>query len=341
MKIIELFSGIGAQTQALKNLGISHTSICCEIDATTHSIYEAIHGKTPNLGDISKVEELPPCDLLTYSFPCQDLSSLGKQRGLDKNSNTRSSLLWEVGRLLENMKERGVLPETLLLENVKQLVSPKNVANFNKWLEFLSNLGYTNVWQILNAKDFGIPQHRERVFVVSSLTKKYEFATPNVVKTLKDFMDKDRDVIKEFGTRYFYSNPEMREKIVKTINNTQSTNSTNRIYGRNSISHALTTQGSHPGNFGAILYSSDLKTSYELRKKIRMGKVDIDMDRIRLATPREVFRLMGFDEKSYKVAKKHMIKNGININKFYHVSGNSIVVQVLESIFKGLDIGKK
>ena len=100
MKIVELFSGIGAQTQALKNLSIGHTSICCELEESIHGIYQAIHGDTPNLGDITKVQDLPDCDLLTYSFPCQDISVLGNQKGFSKGSGTRSGLLWEVERLL-------------------------------------------------------------------------------------------------------------------------------------------------------------------------------------------------------------------------------------------------
>jgi DNA-cytosine methyltransferase len=341
MKIVELFSGIGAQTQALKNLSIGHTSICCEVDKTIHGIYESIHGVTPNLGDISKVDELPECDLLTYSFPCQDISILGNQKGLDEGSPTRSALLWEVGRLLKKSKK---LPKTLLLENVKQLVSPKNISNFNKWLDFLSGLGYINTWSVLDAQDYGIPQKRERVFVVSSLEKKFHFTVSALDNNLSNFMDSDDDVINEFGDIHYYSNPKMRERIIKTINNTQSTNSTKRVYGLNSVVHALTTQGSHPGNFGAILYSNQIHDAYLLREQLKglseseINKVDLgfDVNSIRLATPREVFRLMGFGEGSYKLVKEHMIAKGININKFYHISGNSIVVPVLEAIFKDI-----
>ena len=341
MKIVELFSGIGAQTQALKNLSIGHTSICCEWDKTIHSIYESIHGQTQNLGDITKVDVLPECDLLTYSFPCQDISVLGNQKGFSKNSGTRSGLLWEVERLLKTSKK---LPTTLLLENVKQLVSPKNIDNFNAWLKFLSSLGYENSWAVLDSQDYGIPQKRERVFVVSSLKKKFHFTVSAKANTLGNFMDSDKDVMKEFGDIHYYLNEQMKTRILKTINNTQSTNSTKRIYGTQSITHALTTQGSHPGNFGAVLYSSELNYDYPLREKLKglseseINKVDIgfNIDTIRLATPREVFRLMGFGEGAYKLAKAYMVSNDISINKFYHVSGNSIVVPVLESIFKEL-----
>ena len=340
MKIVELFSGIGAQTQALKNLSIGHTSVCCEWDNTIHSIYESIHGATENLGDITKVASLPDCDLLTYSFPCQDISVLGNQKGLNRGSGTRSGLLWEVERLLKVSKK---LPNTLLLENVKQLVSPKNIANFNEWLAFLSSLGYHNTWKVLDSQDYGVPQKRERVFVISSLEKEISFSKPTkFMVNLSNFMDEDQDVMNEFGDIYHFLNSDMRVRIIKTINNTQSTNSTNRVYGADSVIHALTTQGSHPGNFGAVLYSSLLPHDFPLRKALKgvedISKVPLgfDINSIRLATPREVFRLMGFGEGAFDLAKAYMLSNKISINKSYHVAGNSIVVPVLEEIFKDI-----
>lgn len=163
MKVIELFAGIGSQTQGLKNLGIAHEVIgISEIDKYAVKSYEAIHGTVNNFGDITKIEKLPYCDLLTYSFPCQDISVAGKQAGIKEG--TRSGLLFEVERLLEGMEER---PKYLLLENVKNLVGKQHKADFDRWLDRLEELGYRNYWKVLNAKDYGIPQNRERVFVVS------------------------------------------------------------------------------------------------------------------------------------------------------------------------------
>lgn len=171
IRVVELFAGIGAQHQALENLGIPHEIVAIsEIDKHAIAGYNAIHGETPNLGDICKIEHLPECDLITYSFPCQDLSVAGCKRGMEEGSNTRSSLLWEVGRLLDDMHERGVLPETLLMENVDAILNKKNIDQFRKWIMKLNAMGYTSSYAVLNAKDYGIPQNRKRCFMVSTLT---------------------------------------------------------------------------------------------------------------------------------------------------------------------------
>lgn len=108
IRVIELFAGIGSQAQALKNLGIPYEVVAIsEIDKYAIKGYEAIHGPVNNLGDITQIEHLPDCDLITYSFPCQDLSIAGAKKGMSEGSGTRSALLWEVGRLLEDMRERG------------------------------------------------------------------------------------------------------------------------------------------------------------------------------------------------------------------------------------------
>ena len=120
LKIIELFAGIGSQTQALKNIGVEHEVVAIsEIDKYCIRSYEAMHGKANNLGDICKIDKLPQADLWTYSFPCQDLSVAGKLAGIKEG--TRSGLLYEVERLLGVAKERNELPRYLLLENVKNL----------------------------------------------------------------------------------------------------------------------------------------------------------------------------------------------------------------------------
>ena len=119
-----------------------------------------------NMGDITKIKELPYADMVTYSFPCTDISIAGQIQGIERGK-TRSGLLYEVERLLANMKERDSLPKFLLLENVKNLVSQRFKPQFNEWCDYLSEIGYNTYWQIVNAKDCGIPQNRERVFAIS------------------------------------------------------------------------------------------------------------------------------------------------------------------------------
>lgn len=193
LKIIELFAGIGSQHQALKNIGVEHEVVAVsEIDKYCIRSYEAIHGKVDNLGDICKIDCLPEADLWTYSFPCQDVSVAGKLAGLGKG--TRSGLLYEVERLLNIAKERETLPKYLLLENVKNLVSKRFRPFFEEWLRFLEGIGYTNSWKVLNAKDYGIPQNRERVFCVSILGAEAPFSFPEKQELklkLKDMLEEN------------------------------------------------------------------------------------------------------------------------------------------------------
>ena len=208
LRLIELFAGIGSQTQALTNIGIAHKVVAIsEIDKYAIQSYEAMHGTANNLGDIRKIEELPDADLWTYSFPCQDISVAGKGAGIKEG--TRSGLLFEVERLLRVASEKGTLPKYLLLENVKNLVSKKFKADFDKWLDFLSELGYTNYWKVLNAKDYGIPQNRERVFCVSIRGEHKPFVFPKP----KELTIRLRDMIDETVDERFY----LKESTIRSI----------------------------------------------------------------------------------------------------------------------------
>lgn len=192
LTVNELFSGIGAQRKAFERLGIPHEVIgISEIDKYAIQSYEAIFGSTYNYGDISKVERLNYADLWTYSFPCQDISVAGKQKGI--SSDSRSGLLYEVQRLLNVAKADGTLPKYLLLENVKNLVGKKFKSQFDNWLFYLDQLGYKTYWQVLNAKHYGIPQNRERVFALSirkDLNETFEFPEPEpLTKKLADMLE--------------------------------------------------------------------------------------------------------------------------------------------------------
>lgn len=188
MKVIELFAGVGSQTQALKNIGVEHEIIgISEIDKFAIKTYEQLHGETHNFGCISKIESLPKVDLWTYSFPCTDISTAGKNAGIKKG--TRSGLLLEVERLLATSEK----PKYLLMENVKNLVSKKHKPDFDIWCKKLEELGYENHWEVMNAKDYGVPQNRERVFMVSIFKEHgFEYKFPEKVKLetrLKDVLE--------------------------------------------------------------------------------------------------------------------------------------------------------
>lgn len=254
IRLVELFSGYGSQSLALKYLGIpfkhykisewavksiqaykdihftnDNTDYSKDLNAsqikewllgrissdyntpmTEHQINRLSEQKartifnnmqaTHNVGSITQITatDLNIVDtnkftyIMTYSFPCQDLSLVGKGKGITKNSGTRSGLLWEVERLLSEIKE---LPQILLMENVPQVHGKKNKQDFNDWCNFLEKLGYKNYWQDLNAKDYGIPQNRNRCFMISILGN-YNYSFPSKMELqvrLKDFLDKQVD----------------------------------------------------------------------------------------------------------------------------------------------------
>lgn len=201
IRLIELFAGIGSQAKALKllNANFEHYRIC-EFDKYAIKSYNAIHGTNFETSDITKItaEDLgivdtdKYCYIMTYSFPCQDLSLAGKQKGMAKGEGTRSGLLWEVERLLNECTE---LPQILLMENVTQVHGKKNIEHFNEWIAFLESKGYRNYWKDLNAKNFCIPQNRNRCFMVSVLGDYiYEFPQEfSLNKRLKDLLEREVD----------------------------------------------------------------------------------------------------------------------------------------------------
>lgn len=311
IKIIELFAGVGSQAMALRNIGLDYEVVgISEIDKFAIKSYEAIHGKVHNFGDISKIEELPYCDLLTYSFPCTDLSVAGQQKGINKD--TRSGLLLEVERLLLKAKENGTLPKYLLLENVKNLVGKKFIKDFERWLSFLNSLGYYSNWEVLNAKDYGIPQNRERVFVVSSLDNiHYVFPKKQELKI------KMKDLLEQHVPEKYY----LSENYIKNFSDM--TNRNGFIRGERfnprelkecNVAFAITTRA------GDRVTDNFIKTGEKIRK----------------LTPLECWRLMGFSDNDYYAAKSVGISNA----QLYKQAGNSIVVTVLEAIFRQLFLKK-
>lgn len=176
IRVAECFAGYGSQRMALERLkrdfGLDYEVVMIsEIDRNALRAYEAVHGDCPNYGDISKIDwaNVPDFDLMTYSFPCTDISNAGRQAGLSEDSGTRSSLLWECRNAIYIKR-----PRYLLMENVKALVQKKFMPDFHRWISLLESYGYANFWQVLNAKDFGVAQNRERVFMVSILRTENE-----------------------------------------------------------------------------------------------------------------------------------------------------------------------
>lgn len=358
IRVFEAFSGIRSQSIALRNLGIDYEVVAIsEIDKYAIQAGEAIQGKVLNLGDISKikVEDIPQHDLFTYSFPCQDLSVSGKQEGLIRGQ-TRSGLLYECEKIIEYCK-----PKYLLLENVKNLVGKKFKPQFDEWLDYLEGLGYTNYVKVLNSKNYGIPQNRERVFVVSILGEHEPYEFPKPIPLDKCIADILEDQVDE---KYYINKPfHLVNKGHQAELDIKGQDCIKRVYDIDKIAPTLTTmQGGlrEPkilerkivceqrcdeglrffkdnvcGTIRTINSGGD-KRIIELKEKNKDDHT-IDTDfRIRKLTPRECFRLMGL--KDDDIDKIQQV--GISNTQQYKLAGNSIVVDVLEGIFRNLFVKK-
>lgn len=209
LKVLELFAGIGACSKALENLGIEHEIVdCVEIDKYAVKSFNAVHGTDFEPQDITKWDKDIECDLIMHGSPCQDFSVAGKQAGGDKDSGTRSSLMYETLRIVEKLK-----PKYVIWENVKNLLSKKHRHNFDAYLEAMEKLGYKSYYQVLNAKHYGVPQNRERVFTVSILDGgDFKFPEPiPLEKKLKDVLEKEVDEKYYLDSKY--------EKLIKINKN--------------------------------------------------------------------------------------------------------------------------
>ena len=357
-KVIELFSGIGSQAQALKMLGANAEIVgTSEINKKAIKVYEAIHGKTKQYGDISKVEQLDYADMWTYSFPCQDISSMGKQKGLSQGSGTRSSLVYEVLRLLGAADKK---PTVLLLENVEELCT-KFKDDFTVLREQLQELGYVtylNMFDVVDSVDYGIPQTRKRTIAVSFLEEKIQnmkqaFIFPkknnigyNPMYCLRDFIEESTpEIMAEYGAE---------EKFLNDIANTSDIDGDivldgvvrnnkiskrnlsfevcpfkqrRRIIETNGVCPTLLTTGGHGVHkiFVNEVYEQDSSCGF---MQTRRKAYDI-----RYLTPREYWRLMGFDDKTID---KVVNLKGITGNDMYRQAGNSIVTNVLYFVFKAI-----
>ena len=249
IRLIELFAGYGSQAMALERIGakFEHYRVV-EFDKYAIASYNAVHGTSFPTMDITKVhaEDLDICDtevftyLLTYSFPCTDLSVAGKQAGMKKGSGTRSGLLWEVERILKEIRDDGgELPQILFMENVPQVHADANMVDFQNWIDFLTSLGYVSYWQDLNAKNYGVAQNRERCFMFSFLGEyNYHFPQPiPLKKKLKDYLEDDVD------EKYYIKN-EKADKLIKQLidNDILPQHNLDRQTDRQTDRHVLTEQ---------------------------------------------------------------------------------------------------
>lgn len=394
LKVRTLFSGIGSPESALRNLGVEFELVdFCEIDKYAVKSYCAIHGvdESKNLGDISKVwgRNLPYADMLVWGFPCTDISVAGKQKGIVEGE-TRSGLYYEGLRILKETK-----PKYSIIENVKNLTGKQFKEQFKQMLEDIDEIGYNNYWQVLNAKNYGIPQNRERVFIVSirkDVDNGFEFPQgfDNGLR-LKDMLEDEVD------EKFYISN----EKVEKLINSTfmqekkriQETDTCGCLLARDykdpkcvcipcitpdrvekrqngrrfkedgDPSFTLTSQDRH-GVLQVDTYSPYVNKKYdefvekngfvpEMFNPYNCSEIkDIaptltaqgdsitksgtvlkhDGYRIRKLTPKERFRLMGFNDEEFQ----RCVDAGVSNSQLCRQAGNSIVTNVMYYIFKNL-----
>ena len=302
IKLLSLFSGIGAFEKALSNIGIDYDLVnYCEIDKYASKSYSLIHhvDESKNLQDVTKIDtsKLPKdVDLITYGFPCQDISTLGYQKGFEDEagSMTRSGLFFEALRIIKDTK-----PKIAVAENVKALTGSKFKEQFKTVLESLDNAGYNSYWKVLNARDYGIPQNRERVFIVSIRKDidNFQFrfpATKALDRKIESFLEKN------VSSHYDVTQPSIikrleqgKVKVIKDLCNT-----------------ITTKQVGYPN----------------------AGIIDKGDGQYRYLTEKECFRLMGFDSEDCDLLKQ----NGLSNSQIYKQAGNSIVVSVLEELFKAI-----
>lgn len=366
LRVFEAFAGIGAQHAALKRLGLNFEIVGVSewfVDAL--ECYEALHGvrkdipvpedredllaclsrytfsqdsvhpceldrmsteelsrlffvnkSCKNYGSITQIkpENMPLHDLLVYSFPCQDLSTGGKCLGMKKGSGTRSGLLWEIQRILKGLADFKRLPEYLLMENVTTISADSNIKDLKKWLSFLESIGYQNdECHELNAQDFGIPQDRTRAFILSHLGRKISIGKD--IEKLK--VDRKFDIHKFIMDDY--SNPTYkREADEAQLNKTPSRETMWKINGMqisdSTIVRTITCNMDRTHCAALFPYDGILGKSY------------------RRPTMREAFLLMGFTNEDYEKAAAL----GYSYRKMNKLIGNSIVVNVLEAIFRAL-----
>ena len=307
LNVLELFGGIGAIKKALIRQKIPHKTVdYVELDKNCVKSYNALYDE--EFEPKSIVDYHPPdekIDLLMHGSPCQDFSRSGLKKGGTKGSGTRSSLLFETIRIIEEM---NIKPKVVLWENVKGVLDRNLRASFFHYLKEMERLRYENKYEILNAMDFGIPQKRERIFVVSILENNpFDFVKleKTQARDISEFFEKDTSNLYEVR----------QESILRYIRGEPKNN-----------------------NFRGRLKVID-KFAYTIStKQVRIpnsGIIDLGNGKYRYLTERECFRLMGFDDEDFNKLKAiYPGRKGKLSSILYKQAGNSIVVNVLEAILK-------
>lgn len=307
IQILELFGGIGAPRKALINLGVPVKAIdYVEIDEKAVKSYNAIFSKDLEYKTQNVVGYNLKPDILIHGSPCQDFSIAGYQKGADEGTETRSSLMWETINIINQM---GVWkPRIVIWENVKNVLSKHMIHNFNRYLNEMESMGYTNSFEILNSLDFGLPQRRERVFTISCLDgTKFDFnkLERKSLSNIKDYLENTEE------EKYIVSQPSMIKKI--------------------NCNH-----GSFGGRVQVIKDYCMTITTKQMRCP-NSGVIDLGDGRYRYLTERECWRLQGYDDEDFEAALKvHPGKEGKLNGALYKQAGNSIPVTIFESIFKVL-----
>lgn len=366
LRVLELFGGIGACTSALERIGVPHKVVdYVEIDKYACASYNAMHGTNFEPQDICEWDKDIECDLIMHGSPCQDFSVCGQGAGGDEGSDTRSSLMWQTVRIVGKL-----MPAYVIWENVKNVTSKKHRHNFDKYLDSLEELGYVNYWKTLNARDYGVPQNRERVFVVSirnDINGGYEFPKPIPLKLrLKDVLE--GEAVEE---KYYLSN----ERLNLILNWKAQQRPLKQVLGNNSVCRTLTARGAGEYHSGMIMYSEQFDETTNAEPLITKEPVKPTIDvignyspsnhdasrivssdgiaptvkenhgtvtatnvglKIRKLTPKECFRLMGFSDEEFMKAETVSSNS-----QLYKQAGNSIVVNCLAMILENLLKGKE
>lgn len=280
--------------------------------------------RTRNLGSIMDIKgvDLPHTDVMTYSFPCTDLSLAGNCAGLE--IGTRSGLLWEVKRILEELNSISKLPKFLIMENVEALLFKKNIEKWTIFTNYLEQLGYKNTTMVLNAQDFGVTQHRKRAFCISVLggTKEVEVTKVTRETNLIDFLKlNDVNSTNKYINEYKDAMPKLTPSRIKYIEKCKTIND-------NGNCMTITTKQDRAPNAG-LLFCDENGLLSENRTDINING---DYAPYRFLTAREQLMLMGFNENDFD----KLNAKGISKATIEKQAGNSIVVQILEAIFTSI-----